>query len=474
MGIVTKHYSDKNEPKSMGITGATVGQIAKITAVDASGVPTEWEAIDGHSDWNQNNETASDYIKNRPFYTGVPVETVLVEESTVSFADNDGIYAAQFPSKFIPTVGETYKVYWDGIVYECICVDVKGMPCLGNLSILGVGSDTGEPFAMAVYTGKGILIGTEDASVSHTISISGLVTKISKIDIKYLPFPFKPIGRSYLTFSSRNSFSLETHKKGWNGTLEYFASNETWAIWDGTGNLSATYDGTEYVMYLRGSGNTIITGDNSSRWHLDGSDIACIGNIENLLDYATVQSGEHPVMGEGCYRYMFNGCTSITRAPELPATTLAHNCYECMFYGCTSLTHAPELPATTLAHGCYHYMFSGCTSLKLSETKTEEYTQEYRIPLFGDGTDANVALGEMFTSTGGTFTGTPEINTTYYLSSDNMIVRGSELANLNGYVKSMINNAECIISSSTSGSTKKFKITVDDTGALSAVEVTTS
>lgn len=46
MGIVTKHYSDKNEPKSMGITGAKVGQIAKITAVDASGVPTAWAPVD--------------------------------------------------------------------------------------------------------------------------------------------------------------------------------------------------------------------------------------------------------------------------------------------------------------------------------------------------------------------------------------------------------------------------------------------
>ena len=213
MGIETKYYTNANEPKSLGLASAAVGQIPKVKAVDSNGVPTEWEAIDGRSDWNQNNETASDYIKNRPFYTGVPVETVLVEESTVSFADDGGIYVAQFPSTFIPTVEETYKVYWDGIVYECICVDVKGMSCLGNLSILGVGSDTGEPFVMAVYTGKGISIGTEDASVSHTISISGLATKISKIDIKYLPFPFKPIGRSYLTFSSRNSFSLETYKK---------------------------------------------------------------------------------------------------------------------------------------------------------------------------------------------------------------------------------------------------------------------
>ena len=30
----------------MGITGATVGQIAKITAVDASGVPTAWAPVD--------------------------------------------------------------------------------------------------------------------------------------------------------------------------------------------------------------------------------------------------------------------------------------------------------------------------------------------------------------------------------------------------------------------------------------------
>jgi hypothetical protein len=47
----------------------------------------------------------------------------------------------------------------------------------------------------------------------------------------------------------------------------------------------------------------------------------------------------------------------------LPATTLEIYCYDSMFYGCTSLTEAPELPATTLAIYCYSYMFSGCTSL---------------------------------------------------------------------------------------------------------------
>ena len=69
-------------------------------------------------------------------------------------------------------------------------------------------------------------------------------------------------------------------------------------------------------------------------------------------------------IAEDCYMFMFQGCTSLTKAPSiLPATKLASNCYNCMFYGCTSLTTAPELPATTLKSSCYEHMFDGCTSL---------------------------------------------------------------------------------------------------------------
>ena len=64
-----------------------------------------------------------------------------------------------------------------------------------------------------------------------------------------------------------------------------------------------------------------------------------------------------------CYYYMFAGCTSLVQAPKLPATTLANNCYASMFAGCTSLVQAPELPATTLVNDCYYYMFNYCTSL---------------------------------------------------------------------------------------------------------------
>lgn len=139
-------------------------------------------------DWNQNDETAPDYVKNRPFYTGDLVETVLVEESTASFADTgEGFYGTEFPSTFEATVGETYKVYWDGTTYECTCVDFSGNNIIGNLSIAGFGSDTGEPFVMEVVNGNGIAIITLDTSASHTFSISGFTQEVVKIDEKYLP-----------------------------------------------------------------------------------------------------------------------------------------------------------------------------------------------------------------------------------------------------------------------------------------------
>ena len=146
-------------------------------------------------------------------------------------------------------------------------------------------------------------------------------------------------------------------------------------------------------------------------------------------------------LADSCYKYMFNNCISLTQAPALPATTLANYCYSSMFQGCTSLTQAPALPATTLANHCYSSMFKVCRSLKLSTTKTGEYTQGYRIPFSGEGVTETNALQNMFISTGGTFTGTPSINTTYYLSSDNMIVRETDIATLNGYIRSMINAA---------------------------------
>ena len=141
--------------------------------------------------WAQNDSNALDYVKNRPFYTGDPVETVLVEESTVTFTEYPGgRYGAEFSSPFEATVGETYKVSWDGTAYECTCVLINNILTIGNLSIVDTGSDdTGEPFVMGIMNGKRIQIFTADTSTSHTFSISRIVVPVVKIDKKYLIQP---------------------------------------------------------------------------------------------------------------------------------------------------------------------------------------------------------------------------------------------------------------------------------------------
>lgn len=138
-------------------------------------------------DWNQNDSTAADYVKNRPFYTGDTVETVLVEESTVSFADGGGLYMGRLESTFSPTVGETYKVSWDGIDYECTCIESNSILLLGNTNILfGVPDPDGEPFVIGAFNGAELRITTIDTSASHTFSISGIVEPIVKIPSKYI------------------------------------------------------------------------------------------------------------------------------------------------------------------------------------------------------------------------------------------------------------------------------------------------
>ena len=193
-------------------------------------------------------------------------------------------------------------------------------------------------------------------------------------------------GKPYLTFKSPSSFTLAVGDatKHWDGTLEYSTDASTWSTWDGMTTLSSAISENNNVLYLRGTGNTVIAGSSSNyRWVFTGTDIKCIGNIENLLDYATVVSGAHPTMASYCYQNMFYNCTALTRAPSLPATTLADGCYQEMFFGCTSLTRAPSLPATTLADYCYQEMFRGCNSLTqapaLPATTLSNYCYYYML-----------------------------------------------------------------------------------------------
>ena len=273
-----------------------------------------------------------------------------------------------------------------------------------------------------------------------------------------------------LLFYSENPFTVEFYNnvKRWDGIIYYSVDNTTWSEWDGSA-ISSALIGNFHCIYLRGKNNTYITGANwnNKAFILTGTDIYCKGNIEKLLDYEnTVTPATYT------YQRLFYQCPELKSAPSLPRTALVDSIYRMMFADCTKLEIAPELPATNFdsyTGGCYYHMFRGCTSLieppalnhittyvqadcfngmfkgcsslekipalpnnqtaytracmemfsgctkiKISETQSAEYPNAYKIPFTNTSTN-NVA--NMFANSGGTFTGTPELDTTYYTSN---------------------------------------------------------
>lgn len=100
------------------------------------------------------------------------------------------------------------------------------------------------------------------------------------------------------------------------------------------------------------------------------------------------------VLSDGCYVGMFYYCDSLINAPsKLPALSISQKqyCYAEMFEGCTSITTAPELPATTLAKDSYLRMFKGCTNLRYikclaTDISADKCTEDWVINIPSGGT----------------------------------------------------------------------------------------
>ena len=146
--------------------------------------------------------------------------------------------------------------------------------------------------------------------------------------------------------------------------LQYSTDGSNWTVMDLTQPPSdftlANVGDKIYFKAVTENPDGFSNNGPACQWKMTGK-IAASGNIQYLLK----SDGSRTDVPSGCYYDMFNNCTSLTSAPQLPATTLARDCYNCMFYGCTSLVSAPELPATTLADRCYNSMFDSCS--KFSE-----------------------------------------------------------------------------------------------------------
>ena len=115
--------------------------------------------------------------------------TTLMEEQELAFALNDKVHSAQLTNAFEIIEGQTYTVNWDGTEYECVGVTIDEDKCgLGNLYLLKVGDDTGEPFSYTynkTYTVGGFM--TLDTSASHTISVKITEGAVTPMTSAFLP-----------------------------------------------------------------------------------------------------------------------------------------------------------------------------------------------------------------------------------------------------------------------------------------------
>lgn len=164
----------------------------------------------------------------------------------------------------------------------------------------------------------------------------------------------------YLKFTSKQNGSKIKYTV--NGSLD-----------ESTINIGYSKDGTSFVpwtknmditlnsgdeLYVRNKTSTLSTNVGYVQFVMTGN-LEGSGSVDSMINFSDISAY--------CYAHLFEGCTALYTAPEVPSTTVADGCYYSMFEGCSNLGTAPScLPASILKSQCYVGMFQGCTSLKKS------------------------------------------------------------------------------------------------------------
>ena len=210
------------------------------------------------------------------------------------------------------------------------------------------------------YTYK-LTVGKDKISVSGITVADWTGGKITggKAEYKAPPYvTFTADEEQTFIMSAKNSYKIPG--------LEYSVNNGTWKKVV-TGEAVTFGGNNNGTLRLRGKNNLEGTSKQYSAYSQisfgkTDVNVACTGDIRTLLDYTNYKD---VATKSARFRHLFEDCTQLTSAPDLPAKTLADGCYSYMFSGCSKLETGPkELPAITLADDCYSHMFSGCSKLE--------------------------------------------------------------------------------------------------------------
>lgn len=93
------------------------------------------------------------------------------------------------PKLFDLIEGETYRIVWDGVAYDCVAKYVESGSIvgtgIGNFGMAGLGDDTGEPFLLGVFAdGSNTACYATEESTSHSIVLYQLLSDGDGIILK--------------------------------------------------------------------------------------------------------------------------------------------------------------------------------------------------------------------------------------------------------------------------------------------------
>lgn len=325
-------------------------------------------------DWNQNDSTAGDYIKNRPFYEET-TEIEMLSETSFEVGEIPEIFLSDsFPYTF--EVGKDYIVTLDGETktYTAQLVEYIGAAILSaNLEEIS-GGNGWYIFIMNSQLG----IATSDSSFrgTHTIKINYPTTVVRKIDSKY-------IDESSIASSIGLSSKMD----------------KTNPVCEGSFSLNRR-EGTVVGEWSFAEGQD--TEASGSRSHAEGGATLASGDWSHAEGFGTAASGAY----------------SHAEGQDTTASG--------------KISHAEGL--YTIAASQYQHV-QGKNNIKDSKSVYAH--------IIGGGKSP---------------TNRKNIHTVDWSG--------------NAWYEGTVEGKALILASSTTGSTKRFKVTVDDTGVLTATEVT--
>lgn len=156
-------------------------------------------------DWNQNDPTAADYVKNRTHWE----ESVVILPETELIPGEDNTYLLLSPWKVDPVIGGSYIIAYNGVNYECKAISIREIDdtepetangiVMGNVSLLTQtdfdGDNDNAPFFLLCYpntsweaedNGEYCYIIPSDDATSVTLSIVDMDAPVHKLDPKFM------------------------------------------------------------------------------------------------------------------------------------------------------------------------------------------------------------------------------------------------------------------------------------------------